>query len=491
MRSPLLRLVPWLVLVTFACGDGASLITTTLVPPPSTTSTTSGGGTTVTTDLATTTTTTISVVGNSGVGDPYYPDAGNPGYDVDHYSIEIEIDTDLTVFVAGTTTIEAAATATLPEFHLDFLGMTVASVTVDGAAAGFERRDGELVVTPGTPIPAGEDFVVAVEYHGAPEPVLVDSIGIGAGWTVVDGIGYVFAEPDGARTWFPASDHPSDKATFTIVAIVPRGMTAIANGELLSAASDADDSIYRWEMDQPMATYLAVLAVGDYELVDWPAHRGVTRRDFVPAGTSVPASFSEIPEMIDLFEVWFGPYPFTEYGHVVVPGFPAAMETQTMTLIGAGFDAEEVVAHELAHQWYGDSVTPATWQEIWLNEGFATFGEFLWLEHRYGVEVMEAYAAQLHASLRFTASRPIADPGIAELFGAAVYWRGGLTLHALRREVGDEAMKAILTTYHDRHRYGNAATADFIAVAEEVAGRDLDALFRAWLEGGELPPFPG
>ncbi|HEX5630844.1 MAG TPA: M1 family metallopeptidase [Acidimicrobiia bacterium] len=489
MRSPLLRLVPWLVLVVSACGDGASPITTTLAPP-STTATTSGGGTTVTT-APPTTTTTISVVGISGVGDPYYPDLGNPGYDVEHYSIEIEIDADLEAFVAATATIEAAATSALPEFHLDFLGLTVDGVTIDGAAAGFERVDGELVVTPQTPIPAGEDFVVAVTYHGAPQRVRVDSIGVDAGWTVVDGIAYVFAEPDGARTWFPGSDHPSDKATFTIVANVPRGLTAVANGELVSSASDADDSIFRWEMDQPMATYLAVLVVGDYELVDWESHGDIARRDFVPAGSSVPASFAEIPDMIDLFAEWFGPYPFTEYGHVVVPGFPAAMETQTMTLMGAGFDAEEVVAHELAHQWYGDSVTPSTWQGIWLNEGFATFGEFLWLEHRYGVDVMEAYAGSLHASLRFIASRPIVDPGVAELFGPAVYWRGGLTLLALRREVGDDAMKAILNAYHDRHRYGNAATADFIAVAEEVAGRDLDALFEAWLSGGELPPFPG
>ena len=162
-----------------------------------------------------------------------------------------------------------------------------------------------------------------------------------------------------------------------------------------------------------------------------------------------------------------------------------------MTLMGAGFDAEEVVAHELAHQWYGDSVSPATWQEIWLNEGFATFGEFLWLEHRYGVDVMEGYAGSLHASLRFVAARPISDPGVAELFGPAVYWRGGLTLLALRREVGDDTMKAILTAYHQRHRYGNAATEDFVAVAEEVAGRSLDDLFALWLEAAELPAFPG
>jgi aminopeptidase N len=488
MRSPLPCLAAWLLLALTACGGDGTASTTTATTPPG--STTTSIGTTTITTAGTTTTTAISVVGVDGVGDPYYPGAGNPGYDVEHYSIAIELDTDLRAFTTASTTIEALATATLPEFHLDLFGLTVDRITVDGTEAQFEREESELVIVPATAIAAGEDFVVVVEYHGTPTPVLVDAIGFAAGWKVVDGTGYVFAEPDGARTWFPSSDHPSDKATYTILATVPRGLTAISNGDLVSAASDADDAIYRWEMTQPMATYLAVLVVGEYELVDWPQHGDIALRDFVPEGSAVPAAFAEIPDMIDLFAEWFGPYPFDAYGHVVVPDFPAAMETQTMTLMGAGFDAEEVVAHELAHQWFGDSVTPATWQHIWLNEGFATFGEFLWLEHRYGVAVMEGYAASLHAGLGFGSSSPVSDPGVAELFGAAVYWRGGLTLLALRREVGDDTMKAILTTYHDRHRYGNATTADFIAVAEEVSGRDLDALFTAWLEDADLPAFP-
>jgi aminopeptidase N len=317
----------------------------------------------------------------------------------------------------------------------------------------------------------------------------VESIGVNAGWTVVDGNAYVFAEPDGARTWFPGSDHPSDKATFTIVATVPAGLTAVANGELVETTPHGATTTFQWEMDQPMATYLAVLAVGQYERHEQPGPEGIELRDYVLAGTPVPDAFGEVAEMLELFESWFGPYPFTEYGHVVVPAFPAAMETQTMTLIGAGFDSEEVIAHELAHQWFGDSVTPATWRDIWLNEGFATFGEFLWLEHAYGPGAMEQYAATLHVMVGGTGS-PISDPGVAELFGTGVYWRGGLTLHALRRTVGDDTMRAILTTWHDRYRYGNATTADFIAVAEEVSERDLGDLFTAWLGGGELPPLP-
>lgn len=475
-----LALVP-LFLVTACSGSAAPGVT---FP-----ATTAGGVTTITT-LPSTTPTTTGAGEGTVLPDPYFPELGNSGFDVDHYSIAITLSETLGIFTAATTIIDATATADLPAFSLDLLGLTIDALRVDDITATFERRGGEVIVTPATPIPAGEGFSIAVEYHGAPGVVPVESIGISAGWTVVDGTAYVFAEPDAARTWFPGSDHPSDKATFTITATVPAGLTAVANGELISTTDGPSTTTFTWEMDEPMATYLVVLAVGDYDRVEQAGPPGIELRDYVPTGSPVPMAFARVPEMLELFASWFGPYPFTEYGHVVVPGFPAAMETQTMTMMGAGFDAEEVVAHELAHQWFGDSVTPATWQDIWLNEGFATFGEFLWLEEKYGSAVMEGYVDNLHTMLVDSGLRPIADPGIAELFGPGVYWRGGLTLHALRREVGDATMRAILTTWHDRYRYANAATADFIAVAEEVSGRDLAEFFEAWLGGGELPALP-
>lgn len=468
-----------LLLLVAACGGGAAPGDSTTAAGPSTTVDTVPG-----------TTTSTAPGGGTVLPDPYFPDLGNAGFDVEHYAIAVTVDETLATFASATTVIDATATSDLVTFSLDLLGMTIDGLRVDGADAVFERHGGEVVVTPAAPIPAGEGFSIAVDYHGAPAQVPVESIGVNAGWTVIDGTAYVFAEPDAARTWFPGSDHPSDKATFDIVATVPAGLTAVANGELVSTTEGATATTFSWEMDEPMATYLAVLAVGRYDRVEQPGPAGIQLRDYVPAGTPVPASFRLVPEMLDLFASWFGPFPFTEYGHVVVPGFPAAMETQTMTMMGAGFDAEEVVAHELVHQWFGDSVTPATWQDIWLNEGFATFGEFLWLEEKYGSAVMEGYVDNLHTMLVDSGLRPIADPGIAELFGPGVYWRGGLTLHALRREVGDATMRAILTTWHDRYRYANAATADFIAVAEEVSGRDLAEFFEAWLGGGELPALP-
>ncbi|HAX80948.1 MAG TPA: hypothetical protein DCY40_00065 [Actinobacteria bacterium] len=477
-----------LLLLLAACGGGAepggstTAATTVSTVPGATTSTTVG--------TVPGTTTSTPPTGETVLPDPYFPDLGNAGFDVDHYTITVTVDESLATFTTATTVIEATATADLATFSLDLLGMTIDALQVDDAAATFERRGDEVTVTPAAPVPAGEAFTISVEYHGAPSTVGVDSIGINAGWTVVGDAAYVFAEPNAAHTWFPGSDHPSDKASFDIIATVPAGLTAVANGELVSTTESAALTTFSWEMDEPMATYLAVLVVGRYDRVEQPGPAGVELRDYLPAGTPVPASFRLVPEMLDLFASWFGPFPFTEYGHVVVPEFPAAMETQTMTMMGAGFDAEEVVAHELVHQWFGDSVTPATWQDIWLNEGFATFGEFLWLEEKHGSAFMEGYVDNLHTMLAGQDLRPIADPGIAELFGLGVYWRGGLTLHALRREVGDATMRAILTTWHDRYRYGNAATADFIAVAEEVSERDLGEFFEAWLGGGELPPLP-
>lgn len=443
--------------------------------------------TTITTMPATTapvTTTRPSGSSGTGLGDPYFPELGSPGVDVSHYTIDLVLDDTLARFVTATTTIEAVATTDLTTIALDFVGMEVDGVTVDGNVAVAERSASKLTITPPAPIPSGEDFTIGVTYHGTPSSVLVDSIGIRAGWTVVGDVAYVFAEPDGARTWFPGSDHPSDKATFTIRATVPAGLTAVSNGDLVDTSSSTAGDTFVWEMDDPMATYLATLAVGRYTRHEAAGPDGVELRDYVL--DAYPAAFTHTGEMLALFSDWFGPYPFSAYGHVIVPGFPAAMETQTMSMMGAGLIDTAVVAHELAHQWFGDSVTPATWQDIWLNEGFATFGEILWMEAEMGAAPARAYARSLHG----IGLEAIADPGISGLFGAAVYWRGGLTLYALRAEVGDDTMRAILTTYHDRFRHGNASTADFIAVAEEVSGRDLADFFRSWLEDAAMPPFP-
>jgi aminopeptidase N len=212
--------------------------------------------------------------------------------------------------------------------------------------------------------------------------------------------------------------------------------------------------------------------------------------DHLPADlvASPPGPLGRSGEMIEFLETWFGPYPFSSYGHVVVPDLPFALETQTMTVIGRSAIDEATVVHEIAHQWFGNSVSPATWQHIWISEGFASFAELLWTERENGTGAMSAEIRRRHTILAGRTNRPIADPGIDEMFGIAVYWRGALTLHALRIEIGDEAMRRVLTVFAERFADGNASTDDFIGVAEEIAGADLGDFFEAWLHRSELPP---
>ena len=475
------------LMVLPGCLDGPG------VPPVFTTTTVTGSTAPITTTTGPATTEGAKgEAGAAGIGDPYFPTLGNGGYDVEHYDIALTVDPATGTITDAQTTITADAGIALSSFDLDFTGLDVLSVLVDDVTAGWRFEGEDLVVTPASTLPAGETFVVTVDYRGRPVPVPIPSVGVSAGW-IVDGAGvYVAAEPNGAHSWFPGNDHPSDKATFTITVTVPVGWEVASNGTLVAETSSGSTTTFSWAMDRPMATYLATIAVGDYRRVEFPTTDGIVRRDYLPPDMAAdpPAAFDRTEEMIDFLTEWFGPYPFAEYGHVVVPSFPGALETQTMTIIGRDAIGEEVVVHELAHQWFGNDVSPATWSEVWLNEGFATFAEFIWIEHNLGPEAMQAYVDQLHAGLEGIPFRPITDPTEAELFGSAVYWRGGLTLHALRLEVGDETMRQILRAYAARFAGGNATTAEFVALASGVAGQDLSPLLDPWLYDVALPPLP-
>jgi aminopeptidase N len=451
-------------------------------------------GSTTTTAAPTTTTAPPpdGTPGEAGVGDPYFAGLGNGGYQVDHYDLELLWQADEGRLV-GVARIEATATQDLSRFNLDLAGMEVTEVTVAGRPATVGRDDRELQITPVEAIEAGRPFIAEVTYGGRPEPISEGTSLFEVGWQTDGREAFVVSEPSGAATFFPVNDHPTDKATYTLEVTAPDDQVVAASGLLVDQRASGDGlRTWTYEARDQMASYLVQVAIGDYELVDAGEVDGVVvrhafHRSLVDAATDTTARTAE---MMALLREVFGPYPFEAYGVVAVDeplGF--ALETQTLTIIGSdvaarGRRSDQLLLHELAHQWVGNAVSPATWQDIWLNEGFATYAEWLWLE-RTGVadaaEVARSYQGSGDLDL------PPGDPGADELFSGTVYVRGGMTLQALREEIGDDAFFELLRTWVATHDDGAASTEDLVDLAEEISGQDLDALFETWLYADTLP----
>ncbi len=444
------------------------------------------------------------LAGTEGVGDPYFPSAGNGGYDALRYEIALTVDPRSDV-LSGSATMDAQALQALDSFDLDLVGLEVKGITVDGRPAGFERDGQELTVICPERLEAGETFSTRVGYSGVPDSP--DQSGaFSAGWHRVDDTIYTLDEPEGAATWFPVNDHPSDKAAYVFRLTVPRPYVAAANGVLVATEAGEADQTFVWEMEEPLASYLATVAIGEYELEESSAPNGVVIRNYFAPEVAEAAgdAFARTGEVLAFYADLFGPYPFEVYG-VVVPDVDtgAAMENQTLSLFGRDvltgrlsdpLVGEVYISHELAHQWFGNSVTIEAWEDIWLNEGFATYASWLWLEYDRGREALDQMVTESQTLLEEQDHRPPGDPGVDDLFGLSVYRRGALTLHALRLTVGDDVFFDILGGWAARYRHGNARTEDLIALAGEKAPSSmkagLGALFEAWLYEDELPELP-
>ncbi len=439
------------------------------------------------------------VPGSDGVGDSLYPGLGNGGYDVIHYDLELDFTPD-NVGGAGTivarTTIRAATTDDLTSFNLDLTGLDVATVSVDGRGADFVRTGAELTIVPAEPLPDGAEFVTVVEYSGTPIPVAVDETSPVTGWTPSDGGIFVAGEPTGASGWFPVNDHPSDKAGYTITVTAPDDLVVASIGRLVSRATSGDGTAtWRYEAPAPTASYLVALAIDDLTLFEQGTFDGVLLRHAFASELAEPAraDTDRLPEVLAYFSSVFGPFPFEVYGHLVVDTpFGAALETQTLTVFGS--DTVEgtgrlpnVVVHELAHQWFGDHVGLADWSDLWLNEGFATYAEFLWFEHDGRLTRDDIGRLILDAGVPLT---PPGTPDPADLFARSIYLRGALTLHAIRLTVGDDAFFEILRGWTERFGGATATTDDFVELAEAVSGQTLRPLIEAWLYAEEMPELP-
>jgi aminopeptidase N len=404
--------------------------------------------------------------------------------------------------ITATALLQAQALQDLDHFYLDlYAPLEVRAVQVNGAPAQFEHTPPELRLQPATPLPAESEFSVQVDYAGLPQAIDYQLASIG--WNRYAGGVYVASQPSGAATWYPNNNHPLDKATYTLRVTVPKPYQVASNGLLASLTDHGDTTTAVWENSDPTASYLVTLAISEFEVIESQGPGGLPLRHYLQTNLAplAEAHLQNLPAMLAFYSGLFGPYPFEAYGALYVDaqfGF-LALETQTLSLFGREMFADVaggtdlIHAHELVHQWFGNSLSLAAWEDIWLNEGFATYGSFLWSYEHLGdfATLDEMMRERLYPSLydsRFTPGDPLSDE--EGLFNAGVYYQGALALHALRLELGDEAFFAILRAYFARYQDGNARTADFIAVAEEISGRELDDFFAAWLYSEGPPALP-
>ncbi|MGW4566189.1 M1 family metallopeptidase [Streptomyces sp. NPDC004561] len=421
--------------------------------------------------------------GAAGAGDPYFPLSGNGGYHVGHYDLSLRYDTAGS-HLDGRAVLSARATQRLSRFDLDLDGMKVTGVTVDRTAAAFRRSGQELVVTPRHALRPGQDFRVTVAYQGTPKPV-TDPDGSADGWIPTDDGAFVAGEPQGAMTWFPANGHPKDKSSYDFTISVPEGRTAVANGVLLGQRTANGRTTFRWRETQPMAAYLATATIGTFQVQRYTTPDGIQVYNAVDPREAHAAApvLKQLPSVLDWESKLFGPYPFRAAGAIVdhaKVGY--ALETQTRPLYDAAPDISTLV-HESAHQWFGDSVSLSAWKDIWLNEGFATYAEWLYAEQHGGDSAQKAfdalYARPANDQLW---AYPPGDPGSGKnIFGMPVYARGAMVLHELRTAVGDRDFYRILRAWATEHRGGHGTTAQFVGLAERESGKSLDGLFHTWL----------
>ena len=426
-----------------------------------------------------------------GVGDSFYPKLGNPGYDVLHYDIELDVEPAANT-ISALTAITARATEDLAAFNLDLSGLEVLSVAVDGADAGFSRSGHELTVEPASPLAAGAQFDVEIAYSGS--PAAIDDPGVEfyvLGWQEQGGVIYTASEPSGSMTWFPSNNHPTDKATYEIQITVPEGITAASNGLLIDETTTDGRTTFTWRMDDPMATYLAAVYVGDFNRIDHgPLYPdGPVIRDYVhsTAAPEIAEALAVTPDVIAFLEDLLGPYPFDAYGTIVVP-FPLgfALEHQTLSLHGPASIGPGIIAHEVAHQWLGNSVTPDDWSEIWMNEGFATYLHLMYEAEHFEADVQDVIV-QIYAQMVAFKTGPPKGIELEDLFGQTVYFRGAATLHALRRHTGDETFFKILRTHYDRSAGGTTNTQEFLELVDELAGPDAVDVVESWLFDETVP----
>jgi aminopeptidase N len=425
-----------------------------------------------------------SGAGSAGVGDPLFPRAGNGGYDVSSYDVSIRYQARQRA-IKGNVAIRATATQRLTSFHLDLRGHRIRTLEVDRARASFRRRGDELIIRPARPIRAGDRFAVDIAYAGVPR-TYIDADGSKEGWVPTSDGAVVVNQPMGAMTVLPVNNHPADKAKWRIRLDLPRRLVGVSNGRLVSRAVRGDRSIWRWRTDDQMATYLMTMTIGKFRIYRATAADGTPILTFVDPrrdGVRARRSVATTRKVMRWLSASFGRYPFETSGAIIDPSpIGYALEVQTRPVYSYVPDAGLQV-HELAHQWFGNAVSPSTWQHIWLNEGFATYAEWLWAARNNPGRAEDLFRRYYARPGNDSLWRPApARPGEPiNMFGDPVYIRGAMALHVLRREVGSRTFFRIARAWVHRYSGSDASTGDLLRLAERVSGEQLDGLFHDWV----------
>lgn len=426
------------------------------------------------------------------VEDSYYPDVGDPGVDALGYDLALAW-APRKRLLTGEAVIAFRATGDATSFRLDLApALEVSEVRLDDEVVAHTHEGKDLVVE--APVAKDERYVLDVDYAGTPEPVDAPTTRgdfSRTGFEITpSGEVWTMQEPFGAHTWYPVNDQPSDKALYDFTLTTPAPWTGIANGELVSTTTERDRTVTRWHLAEPAASYLTTVAFGDYTMTTNAAASGVDISYWVPtAEPELTAGLQAANEGLDWLEAILGPYPFDTLGFVLVDS-QSGMETQTMITLGKTDYtlSGAVLVHEMAHQWYGDQVTPNDWRDVWMNEGMAMYLQGMWEAEQSGITVdeqMDIYAGY-EGDYREESGPPAAYD--AEEFGEGnIYYGPALMWHELRQRLGDESFFRIVREWPRARDNTSTDREDYLAWIEEQSGEELTAFFDDWLLSPTTP----